>query len=141
MIKKIFLIISLVSVLSVNVDAQEFKKTDFGVKTIVNLIDIEIQFYSPSTVRIIKSPEGMAFEKNSLSVIESPQKSSVIIKQSGNELIVSSEKIQVNLNLKNGKISFLTAGRKPMLNEKEGGVEFTDFNDAGNKTYSVYCFG
>ena len=138
MIKKIFLIISFVSALSINIGAQSYQKTDLGAKAAINSIEIEIQFYNPSTVRILKSPVGKSFEKNSLSVIESPQKSSIKFKQSGNELKLRSEKIQVDLNLKNGKVSFTSPDGKPLLNEKEGGVEFTDFNDAGNKTYSVY---
>ena len=37
-------------------------------------LDIEIQFYSPSMVRVLKSPEGTTFTKQSLSVIQVPQK-------------------------------------------------------------------
>ena len=40
--------------------------------------------------------------------------------------------------MKNGKISFSTPAGQSLLNEKVKGVEFTDFNDAGNKTYTVY---
>ena len=137
MVKKIVLIVSCALMFSIFANAQSFKKTNLGVRVAVSSIEIEIQFYNPSTIRVIKSPAGKQFEKNSLSVIEKPQKTSINVSQTGDELLLSSEKIQVDLNLKNGKISFLTAGRKSMLNEKEDGVEFTDFNDAGNKTYNL----
>jgi alpha-D-xyloside xylohydrolase len=42
------------------------------------------------------------------------------------------------LNLKNGKISFSALKGETLLSEKERGVIFTDFNDAGVKTYTVF---
>ena len=137
--KKILLTIALiVCVLIVTSNAQSYNKTDLGIKSIINSIQIEIQFYNPSTVRVLKSPEGTTFTKKSLSVIETPQKTDFSIKQIGDELFLQSKKVQVDLNLKNGKISFSTLTGEPLLNEKEKGVVFTDFNDAGVKTYSVY---
>ena len=35
---------------------QSYQKTDTGVKTVINSVGIEIQFYGPSTVRIVKWP-------------------------------------------------------------------------------------
>ena len=131
-------ITSFACVLFVTANAQSYKKTDLGIKSIINSIEVEIQFYNPSTVRVLKSPVGNAFTKKSLSVIETPQKTDFSIKQTGDELYLKSENVQVDLNLKNGKISFLTPAGEPLLNEKEKGVVFTDFNDAGVKTYSVY---
>jgi alpha-D-xyloside xylohydrolase len=136
--KKIFLTIaSLVCVMFVTANAQSYKKTELGTKTTINSIDVEIQFYNPSTVRILKSPEGKTFEKKSLSVIVVPQKTDFSLKQTGDELFLKSKKVQVNLNLKNGKISFSTPTGEPLLTEKEAGAAFTDFNDAGVKTFSV----
>jgi len=138
MIKKFLIIASLAFTMSIIGKAQTYYETDLGIKSIINSIEIEIQFYNPSTVRILKSPEGKTFTKKSLSVIETPQKTDFNIKQAGDELLLKSENVQVDLNLKNGKIFFSTPVGKPLLNEKEKGVVFTDFNDAGVKTYSVY---
>ena len=44
------------------------RKTSSGIKTTVNAVDIEVQFFAPAVARIIKSPEGVAYEKESLSV-------------------------------------------------------------------------
>jgi alpha-D-xyloside xylohydrolase len=85
----------------------------------------------------LKSPEGKTFTKESLSVIKFPQKTAFNIKQAGDELSIKSESIQVILNLKNGTISFSTTTGVSLLSEKEAGVAFTDFNDAGVKTYSI----
>lgn len=135
--KKAFLIVSLIVYIFIcAAEAQSFKKTETGVKTTINSIDVEIQFYNPSTVRVLKSPEGKTFTKKSLSVIELPGKTKINVKQTGNNLFLNSDSVQVELNLKNGRISFLTASGIPLLNEKENGVSFKNFDDAGIKTYS-----
>ena len=122
---------------SVGSEAQNFQKTSYGITSIIDSIQVELQFYNPSTVRVLKSPEGKTFSKKSLSVVETPEKTSFRIRRSGEELYLQSESIQVNLNLKSGRISFSTLNGDPMIREKEKGVTFTDFNDAGVKTFSV----
>jgi alpha-D-xyloside xylohydrolase len=135
---KMFLTIaSFVGILVVTAHAQSYEKTELGIKSTINAIDVEIQFYNPSTIRILKSPEGKNFDKKSLSVIATPQKTDYTIKQEGSELDLKSRSIQVTLNMKNGKISFSTPAGEPLLSEKEAGVAFTDFNDAGVTTCSV----
>ena len=135
--KKLLIIVLFAFVLVNSIKAQTYQKTDLGIKSIINSIEVEIQFYGPSTVRVLKSPEGNTFTKESLSVIKVPQKTAFSIKQAGDKLSIKSESIQVILNLKNGKNSFSTPTGESLLNEKEAGVVFTDFNDAGVKTYSV----
>ena len=138
MSKKLFIIAIFTFTVIYIGKAQTFQKTDLGAKSIINSIEVEIQFYNPSTVRILKSPEGKTFTKKSLSVVATPQKTDISINQKGDELLLISKNIQVDLNLKNGRISFSTPNGDNLLNEKKDGVAFTDFNDAGSKTYSVY---
>ena len=136
--KKIFSILALLlCVLDVTANAQSYRKTEFGIKTIVNSVEVEIQFYNPFTLRVLKSPEGKTFTKKSLSVIEIPQKTDFSINQESDVVSLKGKNIIADLNLKNGKISFSTPNGEKLLNEKEAGVVFTDFNDAGVKTYSV----
>ena len=118
-------------------NGQPYVKTNFGVKTTVSNFNIEVQFYNPSVVRIIKWPEDSFSTKQSLSVIETPQKTSLSINQRGDELLVKSRNLQVALNLTNGNISFTDLKSVPLLTEKEHSAVFTDFNDAGSKTYTV----
>jgi alpha-D-xyloside xylohydrolase len=135
---RIFLTISALSlIISINVKAQSYAKTNLGIKTTINSVGIEIQFYTPTIVRILKWPENISFTKESLSVIKVPQKTAVKLTQHGKMLSVKSERVTVNLDLNTGKISFV-ASSVPILNEKEGGIAFTDFNDAGVKTYTVH---
>ena len=135
--KKICLFLISVLITFVSVQAQTYKKTDSGIEASINSMKVEIEFYSPSIVRILKSPEGKTFKKESLSVIKSPQITTLGISQKGDELVLKSEKLIALLNLKNGQVSFKTLKGNLLLNEMESGAKFTDFNDAGVKTYSV----
>lgn len=117
--------------------AQPYQKTESGVRSTTHSITTEIQFYGPSLVRVLKSPEGTTFTKWSLSVTKVPQKVAFGIRRVGDELFVMSEKIQVTLNLKSGAISYATPLGQPLLREKESGVEFTDCDDAGVKALKV----
>ena len=123
--------------MAVNVQAQTWQKTNDGIKTTVNNVAIEIEFYNPSTVRIIKSPQGNSFTKKSLSVIATPQKTNLTSKEQSDVLTIKSDSVLVKLNLKSGTISYYTRSGVPLLNEKENGVSFKPFNDAGSNTFTV----
>jgi len=126
----------LLLLLSAIVSAQKFENTEFGVRTVINSVQTEIHFYSPSTVRVIKYPIGKEFIKESLSVIKEPEKISISTKKVDDELILSSSKLQVKLNLINGKISYFDKDVS-ILTELTNGTSFEDFDDAGTKTYTV----
>ena len=44
---------------AVMLTAQNFQKSANGVKTSVQSMDVEVQFYSPSIVRVFKAPENL----------------------------------------------------------------------------------
>lgn len=136
-LRRICTITILMFTVSISSKAQSYQKTESGIKTSANDIEIAISFYSPSTVRIVKSPKGFSFKKESLSVIKKQQKTSISIQQQGDVLRLKSEIVSVNLNLKTGTITFYNKAGKSLLNEKEGGAAFTPFNDAGSRTYHV----
>ncbi len=117
--------------------AQNYQKTALGVKTKLQSMDVEVQFYSPTIVRILKSPEGVAFKKESLSVIKKPQQTKFTIQQQGDVILLKSEKLKVAIDVKSGKVSFNTLSGASLLSEVASGATFTDFNDAGSKTYSI----
>ena len=118
-------------------EAQPYQKTELGIKATLNSVDVEIQFYNSSTVRILKSPEGKTPAGKSLSVIATPKKTAFSIRQVGDELVLKSDSVQVDLNTKDCEISFLTSAGEPLLREHKAGAAFNDFNDAGVNTYSV----
>lgn len=116
---------------------QTWQKNNSGIKTIINKTAIEIQFYTATTVRIIKSPEGTALDKKSLSVIKSPEKINLDIKQQAALVVLQSESLTVKLNLNSGMLSFYTKAGTALLNEKENSTLFIPFNDAGINTYNI----
>jgi alpha-D-xyloside xylohydrolase len=135
--KKINLILSMLMIFTLIAQALSYQKTDFGIKANINSIDIEIQFYGPSKVRVLKSPEGKTFTKKSLSVVEKPQATKLTINQQGDVISLESDKLKVDINVKSGKISYSTLKGESLLSEKESGATFDDFNDAGSKTYTI----
>jgi alpha-D-xyloside xylohydrolase len=135
--KKTCRILLFLAFFAFSLQAQNYQKTDVGIKTKINSTDVEIQFYNPSMVRILKSPEGKSFTKESLSVIKKPEAVKFSVNQQGDVLTLKSNKLKVGVDLKSGKISYSTLSGTPLLTEKETGASFTDFNDAGSKTYTV----
>ena len=136
--KRFITLLFIISIIGTGSNGQSYSRTDLGIRSAVDDIGIEIQFFSPSIVRVLKWPEGKNFNKESLSVVMSPQKTDLDIKQKGDQVIIRSKNIMVSLSLKNGKISFMMPGSGLLLSESEAGVRFTDFNDAGTKTFSAY---
>lgn len=134
--KHIYLLLVLAA-FSGSLQAQSFQKTALGVKATTADNDVEIQFYNDATIRVVKSPKGKVFKKESLSVTASPLKTGFTTQEKNNILTLKSGKVSVNLNLSNGEVSFFTANGHPLLKEKAGSTVFTPFNDAGNSTYTV----
>ena len=88
-------------------------------------------------MRVLKSPVGKAVTKESLTVIKKPQITKFTVNQQADIVSLKSEKLKVDVNVKSGKISFYSLAGASLLSEKESGATFTDFNDAGSKTYTI----
>ena len=79
--------------------AQDYQKTAYGVKATVNAVDVEVQFFTPSVVRILKSPHGESFEKKSLSVVASPGEVGFKISVKKGDIVLGTKELQVSLDL------------------------------------------
>lgn len=117
--------------------AQNYQKTSSGIKTTVNAVDIEVQFFAPAVARVIKSPEGVAYEKQSLSVIAKPEKVSFKADIQDNKIVLNTRELSVSVDTGTGIVSYFSKDGKVLLAEKSG-MQFIDFDDAGTKTYQVY---
>jgi len=135
--KKNNLMLLLLLALTTGIQAQSYQKTNMGVKTQINSTNVEIQFYGPALVRVLKSPVGKAFSKESLTVVKKPQATKFTVNQQGNVVLLKSDKLKVEVDVKSGKISYSTLAGEKLLSEKESGSTFTDFDDAGSKTYTI----
>ena len=82
---RINLCLVLVVVTGLACNAQTYRKTDFGIKATINDVQVELQFYGSSIVRVIKYPIGKSFEKQRLSVVQATQNITFRVKQQGDE--------------------------------------------------------
>jgi alpha-D-xyloside xylohydrolase len=134
---KHILLVALVLFFSHHSISQNYRKTDLGVKTTTQSVQIEIQFFSPELVRILKSPVGVPFEKKSLSVIKVPVKTNLKITGKGDNVVLQSSAMKVQLDTRSGKVSYFTLQGVPLFTEKDSGVQFTPVMDVTNKTFRV----
>ncbi|KAA6303056.1 MAG: Alpha-xylosidase BoGH31A [Candidatus Ordinivivax streblomastigis] len=121
---KKFIAILFISIFCTSTFAQSYERTDLGVKSVVESTNIEIQFYSPAIVRVIKSPVGTP--KESFSVIKQPEKTLIKLIKESNVLQLKSQSLCVNLNLLTGQVSFEGLDRRPLLVEKNYFIQATD---------------
>ncbi|MDO6430327.1 glycoside hydrolase family 31 protein [Flavitalea sp. BT771] len=117
--------------------AQRYQPTAHGITANVHDLSLEIRFYSPAIVRVIKTPSGHTFNKESLSVIKEPESTKITVKKKEETVWLSSEKLSVGLDLRSGSIVYQTAGGTPLLREKPESAAFTPFDDAGSSTFNV----
>lgn len=117
--------------------AQKTERTASGVKTNTQGMDVEIQFYSPSIVRVFKTPEGKPYQKKSLIVTKAPEQTAVEYKERGKNIVLESAALQVELNPTSGGITFYDKAGKQLLLDKDYGTQFTPTYDAGTPSYTV----
>jgi alpha-D-xyloside xylohydrolase len=115
--------------------SQSYQKTENGIKARIQAIDVEVQFYTPQIVRIIKLPAGTTEKDKSLPVIAIPEKCALAVNAQNNELIVKSGSLQVNINRQTAAIRFYATGENLLLQEKENGTQFKP--SGGSDSYSV----
>lgn len=118
--------------------AQTYQRTAQGVKTTTQGLDIQVEFYSRSIVRVYKSPKGVSHEKKSLVVIKTQEQTPVkyMEEKNGNIRLKSSD-VQVVLTSATGGIRFYDNKGNILLTDKDYGTQFTPFNDAGIASYNV----
>lgn len=114
-----------------------YEKTKLGIKLSLENANLEIQFYTSSMVRVIKTPKNSSFEKKSLSVVLEPKKTSFKIEEKKNELLLKSEKLEIAINTKTGNIRYNSPDHSLLLKEKTGDPLFTPFKDVDQDTYTV----
>lgn len=125
-------LIILILIISTQLSAQGYQKTSMGVKTSLQAMNVEVQFITPEIVRILKWPENLNLNKQSLSVIKTPENVDLSIIENHDIITLRSKAMIVDLDLINGKVSYRNLDGELLFTEKEYGTQFTQFNDAGN---------
>jgi alpha-D-xyloside xylohydrolase len=118
-------------------NAQSYQKTDYGVKAVTQSVQIEIQFFSPEIVRISKKPEEILIQKNSLSVVKTPEKINLKIADSGNLVSLSSSALNVVLDTQTGRVTFSDLKGNRLFTEKDYGTQFTPTLDVKKESFTV----
>lgn len=136
--KKIgLLLVIAICIATMSVNAQAFQRTKQGIKSSVQGMNVQVEFYSPDIVRVYKTPENKDTQKESLSVIKTPENVNISISNQGDNVTIKSSDLRVDYNTKTGKVSFFDLNDTPLFTEKDYGTQFSSFNDAGNQTFSV----
>lgn len=120
---------------------QSFQRTQYGIKTETEKgnVGIEVQWFTPRTVRVIKTSAQNPLQKKSLSVVSEPQKVEYKVSASdGNLITLKGKELTVYVNTSTGIVSFASAEGNTLLSETENNMPFTAFNDAEHDTWHVY---
>ncbi|WP_455584863.1 glycoside hydrolase family 31 protein [Bacteroides sp.] len=135
--KKVGLMLTCATVFATMCGAQNVQQTSQGIRCNTQGMDISVGFYSPTIVRVYKTPEGKPYEKKSLVVTKSPESIEVEISQEQGQTILKSSSLKVIVNSVTGGIDFYTVEGKELLKDKDYGTSFAGKDDAGTPSYQV----
>ncbi len=131
----LFLITAL-GLFTLPVSANSWDKTPHGLKANLDSVDVELMFYTPRSVRVIKTPSGKTLTDKSLSIIAEPAQMPLTYSGKGSVIQVKSHDIIASLNTKTGEVKFTSAKGKQLLSEK-GNAKFRPVDDAGTPALAV----
>ena len=117
--------------------AQNVLQTQQGIECSAQGMDIRVEFYSPSIVRVYKTPEGAVYDKKSLVVLKSPETTPVKALKDGDQVTLTSSVLKILVDTATGGIDFYTADGKSLLKDKDYGTSFAAKDDAGTPSYEV----
>lgn len=117
--------------------SKQYIKTQRGFTAERDSTIIDVQFFSPETVRLVKSKKGFNFEKKSLAVIKEPEQVPFSISTKKDLIEASTDKMKVSLDMTTGAISYRTTEGVELFKEKANGVSFKPKEDIGEATFSV----
>lgn len=95
-----------------------------------------VEFFAPDIVRIVRVPDGVEYERQSVSVVMKPQETNIRYSENGKELKMTTSAMQVTLNKQTGVVAFAdNKGRA--LTREVGASKFETIEgnaDAGRTT-------
>ena len=117
--------------------AQSYQKTESGIKSVTQSMQIEVQFFSPTIVRVLKSPVGIQTDKKSLSVIKTPEKTDIQLSDDGKAVSLTSPALRVVFDLTTARVTFLDLKGNRLFTEKDYGTQFTPTLDVKKESFTV----
>ena len=133
--KKQLITLFMLAFVSVGVSAAAFVRTPGGIKATIDSIDVEVEYYTPSAVRILKHDRNSRQDDGSYSVIAKPAAVEFTVKESGKIVRLQSSRLRVDVNTSTGDVAFYAPGSGCLL--KEAGMAVSGIDDCGDKAYKV----
>ncbi len=98
----------------------------------------EIQWYTPSVVRVVRYPASDSPQKHSLAVIKSPEKVKIKVDGINDGLSIRSGRLKVEYDTVAECISIYdVADGRQLISEKASSSVFSPIDDSGKKSYRV----
>ena len=116
---------------------QSYQQTSNGMRATIQSMNVEIQFLTPTIVHVVRSPENVAYEKNSLSVVKLAEQVPLRISKFADVVTLTSSVLNVTVNLVTGKVAFSDSICSALLTEKDYGTQFTPTVDVQKNTFTV----
>lgn len=123
--------------MSLWVHGQSVTEIENGFRIYSELETVEVTFFSPSVVRIVKYPKGNTFDKQSLSVVKQPEKVRVKWRFDKGKTALSSSQLVVLWDENRRALTFKNKKGEQLLAEKADAVRFVPMQDAGQPSYRV----
>jgi hypothetical protein len=117
--------------------AQQYQKMPDGLRLNTDSLTVQVQFYTPEIVRILKFPKGREVTKQSLVVVLPPKPVALKINERDGVVAVSSRSTQVLVNKQTGQVCFETTQGQPLVSEQALDTRFTPKLDRKQATYQV----
>lgn len=107
-----------------------------GVTIAIDSVTVDLSFYSPSTVRVVKYLGSQMPAKESYAVIANPVDVGCKVKESSRITTVSTSDMTVRVDNLTGRITFLSPSGRELIRENAA-PQFTSIMDLGDATYKV----
>jgi len=117
--------------------AQQYQKTATGLRLSTDSLTVEVQFYAPNIVRVLKFVKGHEADKKSLVAVLSPAPGPLKYADKNGLISLRSANTEARIEAKTGRVSFFTAQGQPLLSETAFSSRFTPKTDVGQPTYRV----
>ena len=87
-------------------------------------IEVKVEFYSPSIVRVLKYDDNSDFsKKKNFVVVLEPETTEITVSDKDNMITAESSELQVRMDKETGRIMFLNKKGERLLSEKEYGTQ------------------
>lgn len=129
------LIIALLPLIANAKSELDYHKTERGIQLVLDAEILSVEFYSPTIIRVLKSPLDNDKQKKSLTVTKLPENLKLKIKAKNNHISVSSKAITVHIDALTAKLTFHHK-EGVLVKENNEGI-YADFDDAGKKSYKI----